>query len=239
MSDAEQTTTLALITDARRALVEARSLNDFRKVMEVASVAADAARRASKLMEARGIAADVVQAANDAANDAAAVRIEAQAGAGRILREMADEGIRSPGRQPRSENPDPRSGSLRPTVPELIGGDPAVAYQHSSRWQRVAEIPDNVRAGYVDDTVEKGGEITTAGLLRYAADPSERREPTRDDLEQAYDDAARALAVILKYDPGILAGHASNTRRTTKFRKLVTGVEGWSQRVLASLGRTD
>ena len=42
-------TTLALISDARRALAEAATLPDIRKVMEAASVAADAGRRAAKL----------------------------------------------------------------------------------------------------------------------------------------------------------------------------------------------
>jgi hypothetical protein len=42
-------TTLALISDARRALAEAATLPDIRKVMEAASVAADAGRRATWL----------------------------------------------------------------------------------------------------------------------------------------------------------------------------------------------
>ena len=42
-------TTLALISDARRALAEAATLPDIRRVMETASVAADAGRRAAKL----------------------------------------------------------------------------------------------------------------------------------------------------------------------------------------------
>jgi len=42
-------TTLALISDARRALTEAATLSDIRKVIEAASVAADAGRCAAKL----------------------------------------------------------------------------------------------------------------------------------------------------------------------------------------------
>jgi len=42
--------TLALISDARHALAEARTLPDIRKVMEAAAVASDAGRRAATLV---------------------------------------------------------------------------------------------------------------------------------------------------------------------------------------------
>jgi hypothetical protein len=71
--------TLALISAARRALAEAATLPDIRRVMEAAAVAADAGRRAAKLAKAHDLAADVVRDAEAAANDAAAVRSEAQA----------------------------------------------------------------------------------------------------------------------------------------------------------------
>ncbi len=45
---------------------------DIRKVMEAASVATDAGRRAAKLAEAHGLAVDVVRDAEAAARDAAA-----------------------------------------------------------------------------------------------------------------------------------------------------------------------
>jgi hypothetical protein len=83
-------TTLALISDARPALAAALTLPDIRKVMEAASVAANAGRRAAKLAEAHGLAADVVRDAEAAAREAAAVRIEAQAKAGELLKEMAE-----------------------------------------------------------------------------------------------------------------------------------------------------
>src|SRR5215472_5039562 len=74
--DAGGRSTLALISDARQALAEARTLPDIRRVMEAASVAADAGRRAAKLAEAHGLATDVVRDAEAAANDAAEVRAE-------------------------------------------------------------------------------------------------------------------------------------------------------------------
>src|SRR5215472_10155651 len=113
-------TTVQLISNARRALVEARTLPDFRKVMEVAKVATDAAHRAAKLMEAQGVAAEVVQAANEAANDAAAVRIEAQAGAGRIVREMKERGAR----RTRGGDQAKQAAAHLPRLMDLLGEKP-------------------------------------------------------------------------------------------------------------------
>ena len=62
--------------------------------MAAASVAADPGRRAAKLANAHGLAADVVRDAEAAANDAAAVRIEAQAKAAELQRGMRDRGER-------------------------------------------------------------------------------------------------------------------------------------------------
>src|SRR5215471_10705712 len=84
--EVETRATVELITRARQSLAEARTLADVRSVMELASLAADAAQRIARLAEARRATAEIVEAANDAANDAAAVRIEAQAIAGELLR---------------------------------------------------------------------------------------------------------------------------------------------------------
>jgi hypothetical protein len=46
----------------------------------------------AQLAEAERRTAEIVEAANQAANDAAAVRIEAQAKAGELLREMGQRG---------------------------------------------------------------------------------------------------------------------------------------------------
>lgn len=215
-------TTVQLVGNARRALAEARTLTDFRQVMEVATVATDAAQRAAKLMEAQGIAADVVRAANEAANDAAAVRIEAQAGAGRILREMAESGQRV----------GPTGGNRKDASSRLQLDDLGVEKTASHRWQKVGDIADNVRADYVADTKEGGGEITTAGLLRYAAQreaPAAVVEPTATDaLEDAYEAIASAVAVFRKYrNAAAIAAFAANSRRKTGFRGLLLTVRSW------------
>jgi hypothetical protein len=151
--------TADLITNARHALAEAKTLPDIRRVIEAASVAADAGRRAAKLAEAQGLAADVVRDAEAAANDAAAVRIEAQAKAGELLRAMAKRGERSSGRT--------YLESQRATPAQKLE-DLGVSKSESSRWQQVAAVPADTREAYVEDTKEAGGEVTTSGLLRHA-----------------------------------------------------------------------
>src|SRR5262249_47806855 len=84
-ADADPGATMALIAAARSRLAEAQTLPDIRRVIEAAGVAVDAAQRAAKLAQAQRMASEVVEAANAAANDAAAVRIEAQARAGELL----------------------------------------------------------------------------------------------------------------------------------------------------------
>ena len=227
-----QITTLQLVSNARRALAEARALPDFQRVMEAATVAADAAHRVAKLMEAQGMAADVVRAANEAANDAAAVRIEAQAGAGRILREMKESGeLRAGGPgggRPAKESP-------RRTLSDLgldrQGDDEGVGLNRKNawKWQKVADIPGEVRAEYVDETVARGGEITTAGLMRHAREAPPEREPTvNDSLEKAYAAACEAMAVFVKYrNASAIAAFAADSRRKTRFRELVDRSRAW------------
>jgi hypothetical protein len=147
-------TTLALISDARHALAEAVTLPDIRKVMEAAAVAADAGRRAAKLAEAHGLAADVVRDAEAAANDAAAVRIEAQAKAGELLKQMAERGERKA-----------RGDAMSQPVTSL--GDLGVDRMEASRRQQVASIPPDTRQSYVEET-KAVGEVTTSGLLQHA-----------------------------------------------------------------------
>jgi len=153
--DEEIGATLRLISQARRSLAEARALPDIRRVIEVASVAVDAAQRVARLAQAQHAAAEVVEAANQAANDAASVRIEAQARAGELLQELRERGERKV----------PGHGTSQPATSL---GDLGVSRSDSSRWQQVASVPADVRQQYVDETKVERGEVSTAGLLRHA-----------------------------------------------------------------------
>lgn len=213
----QQPTTLARISEARHALAEAKTLNDFRKVMEVAAVATDAAKRAAGLMKAQGMASEIVQQAAEAANDAAAVRIEAQASAGQILREM-----------PKNKGGgDHRLHSVsgEPPTLEEIGVKPI----QSHRWQKIADIPSEVRSAYVRKTVADDGWITDKGLIRFAADPKPLKED-RTTVEDAYNEVCRLVDALTKFNAQAIAAHASGTRSKSRFRDRLSRLQEWANR---------
>lgn len=171
------TPTLELISRARQSLVEARTLPDIRRVIESATVAADAAQRAAKVAEAQHAAVEVARAARDAANDAAAIRVEAQARAGELLQQMTEHGERAVGRPGKVSRPSTLS-------------DLHVSRNESSLWQQVAAVPAEVRAAYVDETRSNQGEVSTAGLLKHArgikaAVPDRRPAASRGSIDHA------------------------------------------------------
>ncbi len=227
--------TLDLISRARHSLAEARGLPDIRMVMEAASVAKDAAQRAAKLAEAKRRAAEVVAAANDAANDAAAVRIEAQAKAGELLRQMAERGERKA-----------RGDSMSQAVTSL--GDLGIGRMEASRWQHVADVPEDVRQEYVDETRAARGEVSTAGLLRHAkagvgpggGQPADRSGTVTVDRDSAAagrlrlaQELHRALDALPTYPPALIADLEGDDR--TRFHRTARRVAQWFGYLMAEV----
>jgi hypothetical protein len=217
----------------------ARSIPRLQRVIGAATVAAEAQRRVAKLAAGSGHPAEIVEAAREGASAAATVRLEAEAEVGRILRTMAENDERQRRGHPQSD---------KPKMAELMGESLREGEDEQNRrsranvralqWQKVGDIPDDIRAAYIEEVKAKGSDPTTAGLLRYAAIPKE--EPReRDNLEVAYDDVVRALSIVLRYDPGIMFGHASNTRRRTKFRELMDKTEAWIERAKRGFGEDE
>jgi hypothetical protein len=209
--------TVDLITAARRSLAEARTLPDIRSVMEMASAAAEAGRRAARLAEAHRLAADVVEAANEAANDAAAIRIEAQAKAGELLQQMSESGERK------------RAGQTYQPGTSLQ--DLGVSRNESSRWQQVAAVPEGDRQTYVEETKTAQGEVSTAGLLRHAETRAERASGTDD--ERLATELRRVLERLLTYPPSLLAG--VDGLELPRYVKLVRRTETWLSDAQAEL----
>jgi hypothetical protein len=206
---------------------EAKSIPRLQRVIGAATIAARAQHKVAELAAGEGSPLEVVEAARAADNDAGGVRLAAESEVGRILQEMKEQGQISSGRQPDPEEPDPRSNSPRSTIPEILGGGPAGSYRRAARMEKIANVPDNIRVEYVDKVREEGGEVTTAGLLRYAAGPKEQQPTERDDMEVAYDEAVRACNQLLRFDAKAIAAHATSTRRRTQFRKLTERLTDW------------
>ena len=244
MIDSQQPSTptpegsIALIERARRALAEARTLPDIRRVMEAARTAADHARRLAKLAEAEQIAVEVVEVANEAANDAAAVRIEAQAKAGELLEAME----RRPGAKPL---PTGEAGSqYRRAIHEN-----RISERSAEKWRGIAGISSSVRQEYVERMKAQGGEITTVGLLRHAAAVAAEQQDQlidqaenllRPDAKQEIADKRLRLSLstamhelhrdLLPLDPEAIAAVLNNDRRDG-VRRSINRLREWCDRM--------
>lgn len=138
---------LIRLTEAAQMLAEARTLPDIRKVHNLAQRAQEYARAARLGL--------------DAQNSAAAIRLEAEAKAGELLRQMRESGERAGDGKPS------QPASVTSAVPATLD-DLGVTHDESSRWQAVAAIPPEVRQEYVAESNEREAEVTRAGLLRFA-----------------------------------------------------------------------
>lgn len=236
VEESDAKATVQLIEAAHRSLVEAQTLPDIRRVMEAASVAADAAQRAAKLAQAHRMAAEVVDAAGEVANEAAAVRIEAQAKAGELLREMREQGERAKGGEAG------RRESQAATLDDL-----GVTASESSRWQQVAAVPADQRAEYVAETKAARGEVSTAGLLRHSSAAPAARAGRQQGPTTAVDHAAvsaearkharaiyRELLALPGFRPESLVAALDNPERKHLLRAL-DQLTGWIEDVKREL----
>jgi hypothetical protein len=229
--------TLGLIARARRSLAEARTLPDIRRVMEIASVTVDAAQRGARLAKAQHAAAEVVDAANQAANEAAAIRIEAQARAGELLRLMADRGERGQGGRPAKRSHaatvsgGPDQAEPDDAVPSLA--DLGVSKSESSRWQAVAAVPAATRQQYVDDTRAARGEVSTAELLKQTR-PSVDHQAIAGDARKRMRDVHRLLVALPGYRPESLVAALDVSERRDLLR-VVGQLTGWIEDVRREL----
>ena len=221
---------LPVLAAAQQELAAAKTLPDVLPVIHLAAAVASAAERAAKLAGIRGAAAEVVQAANETAREAAVLRIEAQARAGELLREMAGRGERDRGHGDRR----PESHDATPQLDDL-----GVTKSESSRWQRLAAVPADVRQAYAAETRTAGREVTINGLLRFAT--AERDETTVEEAgsrpgqpsageirarsREVYRDVLRATE-LPKYDAWMVA-HALDGRERRQLDAAVEALSVW------------
>jgi hypothetical protein len=222
------TATKDQIANGQRTLAQASTLPEVRRVMEVASVAADAARRAAWEARTRSRAKDLVRAANEMTNDAASLRIEAQAKAGEMIRALHRGGHLAgrgrPGNKPQG----------------ITHAEVGIDRRDAHRWQRLAAIPAPDRERYVAETKAVCGEVTTAGLFRYAAQvvsatagmvrSAVLAKEGRGDLSRAHRELVRQYAS----DPRVLvAGLGAGERE--ELSESLSRLVAWADQVRAEL----
>ena len=157
---------VALVAEAVRLLAEARDLPEVKQAMDYAWLLRQCARKARLGLEAQ--------------NAAAAIHIEAQAKAGNLLREMAENGAR----HPQGRTSEVATGDFTgPTLADL-----GIKRTDAYRWEQVAAVPALVRADYVDKAGDRNAEVSRAGLLNFAG---AQRTP-----DQTADETADVTAVV-------------------------------------------
>jgi phage N-6-adenine-methyltransferase len=138
---ASPVTTLSRISEARRALTAAKSLDDVLQIRDQAEALRVYAKAASDSLEA--------------ANAAAEIKLRAERKAGNMLAAMEKQ---KPGEYKRSQD-----ATVCPSLEDL-----GIRKDQSSRWQREAKVPEDQFEAYVESCNESSQELTQAGLLKIA-----------------------------------------------------------------------
>ncbi|TMC01505.1 MAG: hypothetical protein E6J41_32900 [Chloroflexi bacterium] len=225
-----------VLAAGQQELAAAKTLPDVLPVIHLAAAVASAAERAAKLAGVRGAAPDVARAANEIVREAAVLRIEAQARAGELLREMAERGERE-------RRGGDRAKSHDATLPAL-----GVTKSESSRWQRLAGVPADVRQAYAEEARGNDAEVTIAGLLRVAAAASEAEErrarpgyPTAEEVRarsrEIYRDVLHATD-LPRYDAWMVAG-ALDGRERRQLDAAVEKLGAWLSELRKALSSYD
>lgn len=137
---ANAVTTIARISEARRALAAASTLEDVMQIRD----------QAEALRVYVKAAADGLEAANAAAE----IKLRAERKAGEMLSRMENA----------KTGPKELGNTTLPNSLDDLGIDK----MQSSRWQREAKVPEEEFEAYIESCCYEGKEVTQAGLLKIA-----------------------------------------------------------------------
>ena len=153
--------TLAKLEKATQMLIEAKSLDEVKHVIDIAEAAKTYAR-AAKL----GL---------DAQNHAAEIAILARRKAGEFLAQLdRNQGTRT---DLTSSNVG-RSSDYSETLQ-----DAAITRQDANRWQQVAAVPEETFKEFIERTKSEGKELTTNGVIKIAKQ-IQRKENIDEQIEE-------------------------------------------------------
>lgn len=145
-----ETKGLAKLESATRMLAEIKTVDDAKKIINLAEAARVYAREVELGLEAQ--------------NHAAEIKLRAQRRAGEILREMTDKGERQQRGGNRGNQYVAKSQDV--TLPQLA--DVGISKIDSSRWQQIAEVPKKEFEKVIERVKSEGKELTTSTMLETA-----------------------------------------------------------------------
>jgi ParB family chromosome partitioning protein len=138
-------TTIARISEARRALAAASTLEDVMQIRDKA--------------EALRVYVKAAAAGLEAANAAAEIKLRAERKAGEMLALME----KNKGGRPSEKTPVIATEVFPPPLSDL-----GVTENQSKRWQREAKVPEEEFEAYIESCCYECKEVTQAGLLKIA-----------------------------------------------------------------------
>jgi hypothetical protein len=150
---------IALCSKARQALAQAKTIEDFKDVRDVG----EAAIRLAK--SRRDVGVEALQEAQEIVR-----RAERQLGA--MLPEVTG------GR-----------GGYRKSTNTMLVDDIGLSHMQSSRFQKIARLPDDEFEAWIDDCRSSGEEMTQAAVLRLVAAGVEKVDHTEMPLHEQFVEA--------------------------------------------------
>ena len=150
------TRSIALLSQAKNAIAEARTLDELKSIR-------DKAEAVRKYAEAAGLGLEIQ-------NQAAEMKLRAERRAGSMLSKL-----KLHGGDRREE-----TATDRVTLEEI-----GISKDQSSRWQLAASVPEKAFERFLEEAQQEHGEVTTAGLTKLARDLSAKKKKKNTSTEVA------------------------------------------------------
>lgn len=160
---------IALVSQARRALAEARSLDEVKDIRDKAEAMRLYLRQKDECLEAQ--------------NAAAEIKLWAERRAGQLLKDMKEKGERAPQGGDRKA----KSNDVILKLPDL-----GVSLNESSSWQAIADLPEEEFTEQIEEAKSQGKEVTTAAVVKKAKE--RKRKQGRERKRSAIKEKAAAVA---------------------------------------------